>query len=326
MSFNPLPSQKQGETPARPSSRGPITCFNPLPSQKQGETTATEVKDAPSGVSIRSPHKSKGRPQDLFCACAIFFCFNPLPSQKQGETGPARRSHPPHHVSIRSPHKSKGRPGGRLFSELAGQVSIRSPHKSKGRPAASLCLTTYILFQSAPLTKARGDLRSWNIWSGMIICFNPLPSQKQGETRRGGEHRRGHDRFNPLPSQKQGETWVRGGFPSSPDCFNPLPSQKQGETGWMGRNPRSTRCFNPLPSQKQGETQDLFCACAIFFCFNPLPSQKQGETRGQASESLQRGVSIRSPHKSKGRPRTKAFAATNPPFQSAPLTKARGDE
>ena len=35
--------------------------FNPLPSQKQGETTTTKRVWPDVVVSIRSPHKSKGR-------------------------------------------------------------------------------------------------------------------------------------------------------------------------------------------------------------------------------------------------------------------------
>ena len=39
-----------------------IRCFNPLPSQKQGETAHQLSRGDSSIVSIRSPHKSKGRP------------------------------------------------------------------------------------------------------------------------------------------------------------------------------------------------------------------------------------------------------------------------
>ena len=35
--------------------------------------------------------------------------------------------------------------------------------------------------------------------------------------------------------------------------------------------------------------------------FNPLPSQKQGETDAYRRDAYRRDVSIRSPHKSKGR-------------------------
>ena len=60
--------------------------------------------------------------------------FNPLPSQKQGET--------------------------RMLNECfeAEIVSIRSPHKSKGRQDTAISSLKVVMFQSAPLTKARGDL------------------------------------------------------------------------------------------------------------------------------------------------------------------------
>ena len=62
------------------------------------------------------------------------------------------------------------------------KVSIRSPHKSKGRPSAGCFLCRSGWFQSAPLTKARGDSYGETI-AGEPVSFNPLPSQKQGETR-----------------------------------------------------------------------------------------------------------------------------------------------
>ena len=93
LGFNPLPSQKQGETPlglvrlqfllrfqSAPltKARGDFNehlegdaerGFNPLPSQKQGETQVHEVAVDFEYVSIRSPHKSKGR---LLAATAIW--------------------------------------------------------------------------------------------------------------------------------------------------------------------------------------------------------------------------------------------------------------
>ena len=60
--------------------------------------------------------------------------------------------------------------------------------------------------------------------------------------------------------------------------------------------------FNPLPSQKQGETCLIIAGLVEMICFNPLPSQKQGETRLWSVLASLVGM-----------------------FQSAPLTKARGD-
>ena len=90
----------------------------------------------PRIVSIRSPHKSKGRRCEAVQVVV-------------------RGS-----VSIRSPHKSKGRRGQTHQKFIPRIVSIRSPHKSKGRHLLSGSLFHTLWFQSAPLTKARGDLVS----------------------------------------------------------------------------------------------------------------------------------------------------------------------
>ena len=84
-------------------------------------------------------------------------------------------------VSIRSPHKSKGRLLGDRQKLAVGAVSIRSPHKSKGRPIVVFIFHHPRKFQSAPLTKARGDT-TYSPRPAARSCFNPLPSQKQGET------------------------------------------------------------------------------------------------------------------------------------------------
>ena len=131
--------------------------FNPLLSQKQGETRHPEGEPQPCAVSIRSSHKSKGR--------------HGIAPDRYVQGG----------VSIRSSHKSKGRPEENYEQALAERVSIRSSHKSKGRPASEAGVAGLAKFQSAPLTKARGDTASAASTSSNM-CFNPLLSQKQGET------------------------------------------------------------------------------------------------------------------------------------------------
>ena len=84
-------------------------------------------------------------------------------------------------VSIRSPHKSKGRLNVPVVATLMLVVSIRSPHKSKGRHTVLGGDGPVDEFQSAPLTKARGDTKGL-IGAPFAHRFNPLPSQKQGET------------------------------------------------------------------------------------------------------------------------------------------------
>ena len=178
--------------------------FNPLPSQKQGETWDERKDIADANVSIRSPHKSKGRHRrDAYHRDECEFQsapltkargdenrdeyhhprtgFNPLPSQKQGETR-------------------------RTWTRWArSHVSIRSPHKSKGRPRPRDCIMARSRFQSAPLTKARGDLDRLSLrWRYSRFQSAPL-TKARGDT----DSRalaRSHQSFNPLPSQKQGET------------------------------------------------------------------------------------------------------------------------
>ena len=181
-------------------------------------------------------------------------------------------------------------------------------------------------FQSAPLTEARGDEAQTEIGS-YFLGFNPLPSPKQGETSRHIQPGPRRYSFNPLPSPKQGETLGRFALVASNERFNPLPSPKQGETAVIYTLVAATCCFNPLPSPKQGETRPLSPSLRFALkCFNPLPSPKQGETKNPLKLSFSNAVSIRSPHRSKGRlhsgPSSKRYGV----FQSAPLTEARGDK
>ena len=205
------------------------------------------------------------------------YSFNPLPSQKQGETPQAPVVYNIYDVSIRSPHKSKGRQ-----KMLARFCSVQR-------------------FQSAPLTKARGD----NIpspGSTSSKSFNPLPSQKQGET-----SAQRHQIFSSYQFQSAPLTKARGDE-SSHDHADPLPS------------------FNPLPSQKQGETPLCDARSPPAEPFQSAPLTK---ARGDAKIPKPRSP----PMVFQSAPLTKARGDVLgavaiirvTAFQSAPLTKARGD-
>ena len=203
-------------------------------------------------------------------------------------------------VSIRSPHKSKGRPRDREAVLFGYAVSIRSPHKSKGR--------LYLLSEIVQVDRG----------------FNPLPSQKQGETPSGTlicpapcvSIRSPHKSKGRLLTQ--GPKCIEGKFQSAPltkargdrrlpahphpVCrFNPLPSQKQGETiaaAWIV----STETVSiRSPHKSKGRPSRRGRLRGWWMCFNPLPSQKQGETNTLWDVKDYDWVSIRSPHKSKGR-------------------------
>ena len=195
--------------------RGDLTCrrwtrcqkgFNPLPSPKQGETPRLFRFRVRRFVSIRSPHRSKGRRQ-FTGLDALHYPFQSAPlTEARGDRaalghrppqnwfqsapltearGDKRQKNTPGRetgVSIRSPHRSKGRRLSIRESEAKALVSIRSPHRSKGRPQRDRSAPRPPnLFQSAPLTEARGDSFS-AAKKARAGCFNPLPSPKQGET------------------------------------------------------------------------------------------------------------------------------------------------
>ena len=127
-----------------------------------------------TGVSIRSPHRSKGRPRTLG-RCAACSCFNPLPSPKQGETRLSSEPSPAISVSIRSPHRSKGRPCevARRTDNTTGFNPLPSPKQGE-TPASTAPGNRDNKFQSAPLTEARGDLAK-SIEEDTAYAFQSAP-------------------------------------------------------------------------------------------------------------------------------------------------------
>ena len=253
LGFNPLPSPKQGETCRGSIGRSWPYCFNPLPSPKQGETPPSAAHGRRAPVSIRSPHRSKGRPAGAGRLNLHAHRFNPLPSPKQGKTGIASPWPSAITVSIRSPHRSKGRPDPFRVAPRRIFVSIRSPHRSKGRRPRLWLGSTGGLFQSAPLTEARGDLPIVVAYDGVdvfqsaplteargdggpfVYLADILPVSIRSPHRSKGRHRSIVIGSSQLMFQSAPLTEARGDqieieiFPL-PWSFNPLPSPKQGET------------------------------------------------------------------------------------------------
>ena len=107
-------------------------------------------------VSIRSPHRSKGRPI-LIDHTEIGSLFQSAPlTEARGDSEMNRRLIG--WLLFQSAPLTEARgdiiPASKLLSIL---VSIRSPHRSKGRLLSCGGSGDTVLFQSAPLTEARGD-------------------------------------------------------------------------------------------------------------------------------------------------------------------------
>ncbi len=300
--FNPLPSPKRGEMCTngpvgkyrKAFQSAPLTeargdalsrtlrpflwkCFNPLPSPKRGEIWVCEL----TGYFQRG--------------------FNPLPSPKRGEI-----LHPGYHRESQRFQsapltEARGDPDGLLYVPFFGFVSIRSPHRSEGRfqphgeyqsrrhgfnPLPSpkrgeICITFDMalrcMFQSAPLTEARGD-RS---------ARRRLPSRA---------------RFNPLPSPKRGEMCSLSSGNGQSSLFQSAPLTEARGDRALSPELRSLARFNPLPSPKRGEmdTPPLRLSPPRVSIRSPHRSEGRSPP-GSAFVSEFTRVSIRSPHRSEGR-------------------------
>ena len=262
-----------------PERKGDSLRFNPLPSPKQGETVQHRAQAVALHVSIRSPHRSKGRPEVMMQIAARM------------------------RVSIRSPHRSKGRPAVVQRSIPKLRVSIRSPHRSKGRhPRVRGCRRSTPRFNPLPSPK-QGETRGHAAVGIKPWGFNPLPSPKQGET----DHQKvGRARVSNVsirsPHRSKGRLQQALSLMSYQLVSIRSPHRSKGRpvgvSGCGGefivsiRSPHRSKgrraricvairgpfCFNPLPSPKQGETPNGPPLPWRGLCFNPLPSPKQGET------------------------------------------------
>ena len=230
-----------------------------------------------TAVSIRSPHRSKGRRFRWLRANSQVLVSIRSPHRSKGRLGLCYRGIWPRCVSIRSPHRSKGRPAlphaegvetavsirsphrskGRRFRWLRANsqvlVSIRSPHRSKGRQALLCGAAGTGKFQSAPLTEARGDL-AMPTSANAEASFNPLPSPKQGETSDG---RLAYGAFHYVSIRSPHRSKGRPTSSSSSSgvyLFQSAPLTEARGDCMVGLGWGALRCFNPLPSPKQGET------------------------------------------------------------------------
>ena len=279
--FNPLPSPKQGETPRHGRHARIRQLFQSAPlTEARGDPGALPVAICPIGVSIRSPHRSKGR-QGLRAQTAQTAQFQSAPlTEARGDSAASCESVKSTTVSIRSPHRSKGRliVAGRLIG--LGMVSIRSPHRSKGR---------------------RREI-TISVWK--LTCFNPLPSPKQGETIKSRNVHTATRAFQsaPLTEARGDRRFFSDSDPAQTVSIrSPHRSKGRHENAKATRNMRNAFVSIRSPHRSKGRRNLLYLLLMRTCRFNPLPSPKQGETDIPRSKTRWRLVSIRSPHRSKGR-------------------------
>ena len=154
-------------------------------------------------------------------------------------------------------------------------------------------------FQSAPPVETRGDNKPRPVRGG-LVCFNPLPPSKRGETAWAVSSPAIVSGFNPLPPSKRGETYPRGSRRLDVLVSIRSPRRNEGRLSEASRR-LMRRCFNPLPPSKRGETHRGLLALPVVAGFNPLPPSKRGETRSRRNFRAVVIVSIRSPRRNEGR-------------------------
>ena len=179
-------------------------------------------------------------------------------------------------VSIRSPHKSKGRLSSQNLWWWAVLFQSAPLTKARGDSVQSIKLQPMLLFQSAPLTKARGDLSI----AQPIVDTDPFQSAPLTKAR-GDRGLRLRRRYGHL-------------FQSAP-----LTKARGDRIDTHLRELNDVSIRSPHKSKGRLWLTSRWLVCG--YCFNPLPSQKQGETSEEQMSTTQDQVSIRSPHKSKGR-------------------------
>ena len=270
----------------------------------------TEARgDAPSSrqgrlrfpVSIRSPHRSKGR---LMCLLLVKVFVV---------------------VSIRSPHRSKGRQFDRLGATIVHLVSIRSPHRSKGRPQSVVRMDRPCTFQSAPLTEARGD-RGRSAIAGSSKVFQSAPlTEARGDLTRQQQTSQAIYVSIRSPHRSKGRP-----FPS-PRLLPPDRVSIRSPHRSKGRHPppafgvrRPSFQSAPLTEARGDPMFVTFRAGLVEFQSAPL-TEARGDLRAGTGLARHYAVSIRSLHRSKGRPDATRWPLSSALFQSAPLTEARGD-
>jgi len=155
--FNPLPTQRPGETTAPPPGPSGLRCFNPLPTQRPGETGGTPPVYWADPVSIRS--RRRGREK---------LSAGPI------SAGPISFQSAPDAEAGRNTCSPAGSIGAAAFQSAPDAEAGRNAvHGSAGEQV--------VRFQSAPDAEAGRNL--WLLLIGwLVVSFNPLPTQRPGET------------------------------------------------------------------------------------------------------------------------------------------------
>ena len=229
--------------------------------------------------------------------------FQSTPAHQDGRNGQIHCNSGSNCVFQSTPAHQDGR--NFCFSVPFSMASFQStPAHQDGRNVASPArLGQGWQFQSTPAHQDGRNAR-FIATPGQIVCFNPLPPTRTGETQvyridhylgkvsihsrpPGREKRQAQQesdssyQFQSTPAHQDGRNrrgWFGPGRRSS--GFNPLPPTRTGETGrWLDVVDHPE--FQSTPAHQDGRNSRFPAARWSCPGFNPLPPTRTGETRAQ---------------------------------------------
>ncbi len=180
-------------------------------------------------------------------------------------------------------------------------VSIRSPHRSEGRRSGAQVWSGRKMFQSAPLTEARGDDELDQLLISVVVSIRS-PHRSEGRLAKLVTNWRSFYVSIRSPHRSEGRH-------SSLSC------------------PVDDITFQSAPLTEARGDIDVVQSVP---CHHRFQSAPLTEARGDVGVGMNQDhhplVSIRSPHRSEGRRSGAQVWSGRKMFQSAPLTEARGDD
>ena len=179
-------------------------------------------------------------------------------------------------------------------------------------------------FQSAPLTEARGDLAAKRQREADSLFQSAPLTEARGDVK-AKPYLGSNGRFQSAPlTEARGDPSSRSTRRTSRKFQSAPLTEARGDLAKSLAQPIMQKFQSAPLTEARGDRQGAI-QVDTGGGFNPLPSPKQGETLRLCCGGRQDSVSIRSPHRSKGRPRPVRLYLHLVEFQSAPLTEARGD-
>jgi len=184
--FQSAPDAEAGRNRSASASTARIWSFQSAPDAEAGRNKVGQLERKLRKMFQSAPDAEAGRNAGIPAFGFAYNGFNPLPTQRPGETPSEQPSNVVPLVSIRSRRRGREKPAYAAAGTGPLPVSIRSRRRGREKRSAA----------RAPTAGARG--------------FNPLPTQRPGETVEDREQRHSILLFQSAPDAEAGRNARRG--------------------------------------------------------------------------------------------------------------------